>query len=84
MHNKTKTNTELQQTTESTLNNRSTATELPPYNRHQPEPLGGVNTCYRRQTLALDSVGVKSRHKGITNKLPTTRAHPVKQAYEDD
>ena len=38
MRNKTKTNTELPQTIESTLNNRSTTTEPSPYNGQQPEP----------------------------------------------
>ena len=38
MHFKTKTNTELQQMVGSTLNNRSTTTEPPPWNGQQPQP----------------------------------------------
>ena len=40
MHNKTKTNTEPQQTIGSALNNRSTTTEPPHLNGQQPEPQG--------------------------------------------
>ena len=55
MHNKTKTKSELPQTMGSTLNNKSTITEPPPYNGQQPEPPGGLNAFYLREIFALDS-----------------------------
>ena len=39
----------------STLNNKSTITEPPPYNGQQPKPPGGLNAFYLREIFALDS-----------------------------
>ena len=64
MHNKTKTNTEPDQTMGSTPNNRSTTTEPSPKNGQQPKPPGGggLIAFYWYQSFALYSVVVKTQN----------------------
>ena len=42
-----------------TINNKSTTTELPPYNGQQPKALGDLNAFYWYQIFALDSAVVE-------------------------
>ena len=56
-----------------TINKRSTTIELPPKNRQQPKPPGGLDEFYWYQIFALDSAVVEvqemfSSHGGhLTN-----------------
>ena len=45
----------------STINNESTTTELPPENRHQPNPLVGLNVFYWYQIFTVKSFVAKTQ-----------------------